>query len=222
MACIYQRSTVRAIEQLRHQMHKTNKKAKLIDFKTRTTRSLSLSKLTKRSTSNRAFSAFLLRLIDFLEAKTILETGTAVGINALYMAKSNADKIITLEGNKDLASIAKSNFRRFDFGEKIILTEGDLHGTFPQILRLHPMIDFIFLDADHRGEVTKNLIKSALCALPSLKVIVVHDIYWSKDMKESWQDMQKDQRFKLSIDIFQAGLLFPKFEGEKQHFYLKL
>lgn len=191
----------------------------VIDFKTSQSVKKSISQIAKTSSSQRKFSNFLRLLIDDLQAETVLETGTSLGLNTLYMAESNANHVITIEGSQIIAHHATENFRRLNQNE-IKVVNDDLYATLEQVIVRHKP-DFYFLDADHRSSAIAFCIDLILKHTPNTKCIVIHDIYWSADMKSMWDNLKDDPRFKLSVDLFQAGLLFPKLEMPKQHFVIR-
>lgn len=211
-------SRIYKIEKLRKRLIKDSALVELIDFKDGSTSMKSIGSVAKGSLSTPKFSAFLHLLIPFLKGKSVLETGTCLGINSLYLAQSSA-KVTTIEGSSVLASLARKNFDQFR-SHTIRLVNGDLYEVFEsEIAKNTP--DIFFLDADHRSSAIAFCIDRILRFAPSTKCIIIHDIYWSKDMNEIWQQLVDDPRFSLSIDIFQAGLLFPKPDMEKQHFYVR-
>jgi hypothetical protein len=53
-------------------------------------------------------------------------------------------------------------------------------------------------------------------------ILVFDDIHWSPGMKQAWQEIAADTRVKLSVDVFQFGIVFiNKNFKEKQHFIIK-
>ncbi len=210
---------IQEIEDFRKALKKNQMVLDVTDFKTNSTKRSTISVIAKSSLSTPKFSAFLYLLANELQSKTILETGTSLGVNALYLDHSSAQKVITLEASPILAELARKAFKENSKND-LILEFGDIHQTFIPILeRYQP--DFIFLDADHRGSVVKTQVEQIITHSHQTECIVIHDIYWSKDMNDAWNDLKDDNRFKLSIDIFHAGILFPSKGIEKQHFTLR-
>ncbi|MEM7297014.1 MAG: class I SAM-dependent methyltransferase [Bacteroidota bacterium] len=210
---------IKEIELLRKELLKDDGLIEVPDFKSERVDLKSMRSIAKGSTSTKRFSAFLHLLIKYLKVSSILETGTSLGINTLYLAASSSEKITTIEGSKLIALHAQKNFDRFN-EKNIRLVNGDLYKNFEQeVVRNKP--DFYFLDADHRSSAIAFCIDLILKHTPNTKCIVIHDIYWSKDMSDIWQDLIEDPRFPLSLDIFQAGILFPNMDMPKQHFTLR-
>ena len=209
---------IKEIERQRKNLLRNNEVLETIDFKSANHRWRSVGDIARSSLSTPRFSAFLNQLVQFLEVDTCLETGTSLGINACYLSKG-CDKVITIEGSSSLAALARRSFAAID-SANIELKNDDLHKTLePEIVRNKP--DFYFLDADHRSEAVAYCIDLILKHTPTTKCIVIHDIYWSKDMMSIWQSLVEDPRFPLSVDLFQAGLLFPNKKMEKQHFTIR-
>lgn len=142
-----------------------------------------------------------------------------MGINTLYLATAGGTKTVTIEGSIILAELAKKQFERMGASD-ILIESGDVNKIFQSVVVRHEP-DFVFLDADHRGATILNQVEILLQNEMKPRCIVIHDIYWSKDMNETWKRLVKDERFNLTIDIFQAGLIFSGKNMEKQHFTLR-
>jgi predicted O-methyltransferase YrrM len=210
---------IEAIEETRRSLLKNYQIIDVVDFKYNTSTQRTVSSIAKRSSSTLKFSAFLHLLINEIKAKTVVETGTSLGINTLYLAHTTAHKVCTLEASQILSELAKKQFIKHK-KDGIILEFGKIDQTFiPTLIKHQP--DFVFLDADHRGSIVKKQVDQILELCPKIKCIAIHDIYWSVDMTQAWVNLIKDPRIPLTVDIFQAGLLFPKKGMEKQHFTLR-
>ncbi len=207
------------IEALRKACKMSAMPIEVTDFKSGTTKTKKLSEEARSSPSIPLFSAFLSQLLNYINAECVLETGTSLGFNAMYLAQSQVKQVWTLEGNTEIALLAGKHFMQMK-AEKIRLITGDIHETFRSALE-NSQADVIFLDADHRSVAVSKFMEMLAPYLPHIKCIVIHDIYWSKDMTSSWYKLIEDPRFPMTIDIFQAGLLFPNQNMEKQHFVVK-
>lgn len=92
---------------------------------------------------------FLRVLLKISRPKKILEVGAAVGFSAIMMAE-NTDKdceITTIENWPPRIPIAKSNFIRAGFENKITLLEGDAGEILPSLASEGKVYDLIFMDA---------------------------------------------------------------------------
>jgi predicted O-methyltransferase YrrM len=213
-------SLIPEIERIRKELKRNHLLVDVINFKLEKNEKKPISSIAKSSLSQPKFSSFLRLLLNYLNAESVLETGTSLGVNALYMSSSSSiEKVITLEGSPIIAELAKKQFQK-ENAKKIELIQGNIYETFvPALVKNTP--DVIFLDADHRSVAIDFYVENIMNHLPQIKCIVIHDIYWSQDMFEKWQEITTDNRFTLTVDIFQAGLIFPNQEMPKQHFKLK-
>src|SRR4051812_1702934 len=58
------------------------------------------------------YSQLLFRMVNYFQPTTILELGTSLGITTSYLASGNSNaQVITMEGAKAIATIAKQNFQ---------------------------------------------------------------------------------------------------------------
>ena len=211
---------IKNVEKLRQALKKDHRVIDLYDLKTKNSYRTTVSHLAKNSLSFSKFSSFLYLLLKYLKVERVLETGTSLGINALYLAgPESVKKVVTIEASPIVAKIAKEQFSKL-LQHKITSTEGTIQDVLEaQLVKEKP--ELCFLDADHRSEAILFCINKIIEHVPNVKCIVIHDIYWSRDMKYAWERIVKDYQFALTVDLFQAGLIFPNLEMSKQHFTLR-
>lgn len=152
--------------------------------------------------------------------QTVLETGTSVGLNTAYLAHSNASSIYTIEGSAEIAREAQEGFDQLGL-QQINLRIGLVKEVFESVLN-ESTPGLIFLDADHRLETMRYYMDAIATHSPGTACIVIHDIYWSAGMKQAWQEIVGNPQYALTIDLFEAGVVFPSYPMEKQHFTLRL
>ena len=86
----------------------------------------------------------LIALLKNSKAKNVLEIGTCIGYSASVMLNSCPNiYVTTIEINKDVAEIAKNNFKELGFTNKINQIVDDAINVLPKI---KDKFDFIFLD----------------------------------------------------------------------------
>lgn len=206
------------IETIRKALRESNQIIDVLDFKSGSINRSTVGNVARRSLSQPRFSNFLRLLCEYLNAKTVLETGTSLGINARYLAVAETvEKVVTIEGSDIIHQLAKETFN----GDPKIQSElGNLHELLEMNLVRHQP-DLVFLDADHRASAVKYCLEKIMELSPATQCIVIHDIYWSKDMMQGWEEIVQSPSYNLTIDIFQAGIIFPNHPIEKQHFTLK-
>lgn len=207
------------LKQLRKRMVKDNTTLTISDPRTGQTTTEPFKKRARRISSTHQFSLFLTQLINHQGYSRVLETGTGAGINLAYLSQSSAQNIRSLEGSATLAAHVEQKLRSLSISNCSIEI-GKVQDTFiPALQHLQP--DMVFLDADHRSETIRFYLDAIATHAPQVQCIVIHDIYWSADMHQAWQQVIQNPAYALTIDIFQAGLLFPHHPMSKQHFQLK-
>jgi predicted O-methyltransferase YrrM len=211
---------IEVIEKIRKQLIKDRSLINVTDYKNNKEKKTTISKIAKTSLSKKRFSQFLLGLGTYMQITSALETGTSLGINTLYLENiETIKKVVTIERNEVISNIAIQIIKRSN-KKKVEIITGDIYDHFEATIEnLRPQL--IFLDADHRQEAIRFYLDKINQNLDSIKVIVIHDIYWSKDINRIWLELVNDNRYPLTVDIFQAGLIFPNIKKEKQHFTLK-
>lgn len=181
-----------------------------------------VSEIARHSLTRASFSRLLFRLIRHLNAQTILEFGTSLGVNTLYLsAAAPGGKVYTLEGCPQTARLARQAFNSWML-KNILLKEGAIDQTLPALLQTTQKLDAAYLDANHTYEATLHYFKSLLPYLHDNSFVVVDDIYWSAGMKKAWDEIQQHDRVSLSIDLYDAGILFFKPGLQKAHYILQV
>lgn len=220
------------IETLRSQMEESAQDVEIVDFgagsgsnpKPGRILHASLSKIC-RAASRRPISGLLLmKLMQSIQPKRVIELGTSVGISAMYQAAgleiNGCGKMITLEGAPAVAAIAAANLHKLGLSERAEVVVGRFKDTLPEaLLRVGP-IDFAFIDGHHDFASTLRYfeqIKSSLC---TSAVVVFDDISWSSGMAAAWRKIVADPKVGLVVDIFSMGLCV--LNGPKRSFRVAL
>ncbi|MCR5553464.1 MAG: O-methyltransferase [bacterium] len=106
-------------------------------------------------------SLFLAKIIKEKNPKTILEFGTAVGLSAINMLTNSSATIETIELDKERASQAEINLKKFGFDKRAKVYVGDALAISNEFVKENKKFDFIFLDSA-KGQYIKllpNIIK---------------------------------------------------------------
>lgn len=164
----------------------------------------------------------LYRLVDHYKPQNIIELGTGFGISTLYIAQANpASALFTFEGCANKAEVATSLFRHNNL-TNISLQTGIFDQLLPAVLDRMKSVDFVFIDGDHSSAGLLNYIKMLLPICTDTTIIALHDIHWSRDMEQGWQQLIGLPEVKVSIDFFTMGLLFFDPKLSKQDFRIRL
>lgn len=145
-----------------------------------------------------------------------------MGITTCYLAKAQRkSKIVTIEGNPALVSIAKQGFQKMAI-QNIVCKQGSFDAHFVPNLKELKQVDFILFDGNHMYEPTLKYFNESLPFINENSVFVFDDIYWSNQMKNAWQKIKEHPKVTVTIDLFEMGLVFFKQGQNKQHFKLRV
>lgn len=181
-----------------------------------------VSQIASAGTSRPKFSRLYFRLINFCHAKQIVELGTSIGLNTLYLAKADSSaKVYSIEGCSGLHQFAKKLLQANEV-KNVTLLNGNFDKVFPELLEQLPQLDLLFVDGNHRYEPTINYFTMALEKKTDSSVFIFDDIHWSDGMEKAWEEIKAHPEVTLSLDLFYAGIIFfRKEQKEKEHFILK-
>lgn len=179
-----------------------------------------VSDIAKYGITKHKYAQLLERLIEYLESENILELGTSLGVNTLYLSKNPASKVTTVEGEESLINIAESVFEEQN-RTNINALCGNIDDILPEITQNEQKLDFVFFDANHTKEATLNYFSHCLKRVHDKTCFVFDDIHWSAEMEEAWGIIKKHYEVTLAIDIYQMGIVFFNPEIRKQNYILE-
>jgi predicted O-methyltransferase YrrM len=212
------------IENLRSQLLQDNRQILVEDFgkgsKHLSNPKRKISDIAQTSLSDAKFSQLYLRLLEHIKAKTIVELGTSLGINTLYLARKSNSKIFTFEGSGEISEIAEITFE-FGSAKNIELIKGDIDATLYSNLSRMPKADFVFIDANHRYEATKKYFGWLLMKIHHSSIMVIDDIHDNPEMERAWKEIKNHDLVYVSIDLYRCGILFFDPSLTKQHVVLQ-
>jgi len=81
-------------------------------------------------------------------------------------------------------------------------------------------LDLVYFDANHGYAPTLKYFEWCVPKIHEQSVFMIGDIYWSKEMRSAWKDIQLHSNVQLTLDLYEAGLVFFKNQPQKQHFVL--
>ena len=213
------------LEKLRNALSLSNQKVNCIDLgsgsKINNSNTKSVQTILYSSSKPAKYAQLLFRLVNHFQPTTILELGTSLGISSGYMASANSkSKLITIEGCEEIANIAKSNFQKLEL-KNIEQVVGNFDEVLPTVLKNINQLEFVFFDGNHRKEPTLNYFSQCLEKANEKSVFIFDDIYWSKEMKEAWEEIKKNEKVTVTLDLFYLGIVFFRTEQVKQNFIIR-
>lgn len=181
-----------------------------------------ISEIAKHAGRTEKYGKLLFRLSNYFELNHILELGTSLGLGTSYLGKARENaELVTIEGCPNIAQLAKENFAKIGL-KNIHQHTGNFDVILEDVLKQYDTFDLIFIDGNHRKDPTLQYFELCKKNIHPNSLIVFDDIHWSKDMSEAWEQIKRDPQVKVSIDLFQFGLVFFMQEvKEKQDFVLR-
>lgn len=180
-----------------------------------------ISKIAQTAGISKSRAELLFRITHYFQPNSILEIGTSLGLATAALSLGNPKaKIITLEGCPETARIAKHQFEKFQLHN--IQSEVTEFNTFLQNYQLSIVkYQLIYFDGNHSKEATLSYFELLLPSITNETLWIFDDIYWSPEMKEAWKIIKAHPKVKVTIDTFQWGLVFFRYEQEKEHFVIR-
>lgn len=212
----------RGIESLRHQLKHNHNYIYITDFGTSPNRKERISTIAHHALKGHFQAQLLFRIIHHIQAKKVLELGTSLGITTMYLASSSSKiACITIEGCPAISKIAKHNFQRLDL-QNIKLVNARIEEVLGDILAENGMQDFVYIDANHRYEPLLQYFEQVLNFTHAKTVVVLDDIYWSREMEAAWKKIKTHPQVTATIDVFSMGIVFFDPVYQKKHYKVHL
>ena len=195
------------IESIRAKLLLSHQKIKVEDHgagsKKNNTLERRISDIARTALKSPSKAQLLFRLARHLEATKILELGTSLGLTTAYLSKARKSaQIISIEGSKEIAKVAKINFEKLEL-TNIELIQATFGEALENQLQKLQAVDLVFFDGNHQKIPTLSYFESCLKYAHADSVFVFDDIYWSKEMKESWEIIKQHKSVSLTIDLFE-------------------
>jgi predicted O-methyltransferase YrrM len=167
------------------------------------------------------YGQLLFRIANYFKVRNVLELGTSLGVTTAYLATSSTEiKCVSLEGCTQIAAVAKENLQKIGSGNVEIVV-GNIDKTLDEVLSQLDKLDLIFLDANHKYESVLCYFDLCLSKIHNDSVLIVDDIYWSKDMEKAWATIKNHPQVMSTIDLFQLGIVFFNADLYKNHYKMR-
>jgi predicted O-methyltransferase YrrM len=138
----------------------------------------------------------------------ILELGSSLGISTMYLAAGQKDgRVYTIEGCPATLSVARENFGHCGF-TAIRSYSGSFDEMIPEFCDEGLIPGIVFIDGDHRKESVIRYFEKAKEFTGDKSVIIFDDIHTSAEMGEAWEEIKRDKKISITIDILRFGIVF--------------
>lgn len=163
----------------------------------------------------------LFKIVDKYKPRHILELGTCLGLTTLYLASANLKtKVTTFEVTPSLANRAKETFQRLK-RKNITVIQGNLDQTLVANIKQLKDVDLIFFDADRSYKATMRYFKTCLPYIHKDMIFIIDDIYASEEMKQAWVEIKNHPKVRVTVDVFQLGIVLFREKQKREHFTLQ-
>jgi len=180
-----------------------------------------ISKIAKTAGISPKRAELLFRVSHYFKPENILEIGTSLGLatSALALGNLNA-KVTTIEGCPQTAKQAQLQLQKFNYDkvenvisefESFLISENLNSKTY----------NLIYFDGNHSKKATLAYFDFLLQTINNDSVWIFDDIHWSPEMEEAWETIKKHSKVTVTIDTFQWGFVFFRYEQEKEHFVIR-
>ena len=177
--------------------------------------------IVRVSSVSKKYGELLYKLVQYFNCNNILELGTSLGVSTHYLAlASTTSKVISIESNYQLIDIVLKQFKKLGIQNTKII-EGNFDHVLETVLEETEMLDLVFIDGNHSKDATLKYFELIKPKLHNDSCIIFDDIYWSKEMCEAWNIIKKDNLVRVSIDIYQFGIVFFRKESSKENFVIR-
>jgi predicted O-methyltransferase YrrM len=126
----------------------------------------------------------------------------------MYMASACPDAIVyAMENCSFTAEIAKQNFNEAELNNIKIFT-GSFDEIIPDITNTGINPGMVFINGNHRRELVVNYFNLIAKISDNKTVIIIDDIYFTREMEEAWNEIKQNEKVSLTVDIFKLGIVF--------------
>jgi predicted O-methyltransferase YrrM len=214
------------LEKYRNSLVQNRKSINVSDFgagsKVFKSNSREIAKIATTAGISSKRAELLFRITHYFQPESILEFGTSLGMATSALSLGNPiAKISTLEGCPETAKIAQNQFRQFGLSNvNLVTTEFSNYLENNQLSIIN--FQLIYFDGNHSKKATLDYFELLLPTITNETVWIFDDIHWSYDMEQAWEMIKKHPKVTVTIDTFQWGLVFFRYEQEKQHFIIRV
>lgn len=159
------------------------------------------------------YGKLLLRLVNEFKPKTISCYGPSFGLNLLYLGLSdNSIPVNFFQSDHYLQQISEETLKDADV-QNVNYCEKEDHPN--------EFTDFVFINMPFFPDEAEELISAQLASPIENNVMIVRGIHESERMELIWKKVIENKRVKISLDLFEIGIVLFQNNLQKEHFVLR-
>lgn len=210
------------IEKERERLLRARKQIEVTDFGTGPSGIRTVQSIAKHSLQSPRDAKLLFALAHCEVPQDIIELGTSLGITTAYLASTHSTtQVYTLEGSDSVMEQAQKVWSKLHL-KNIYPIVGNIDSTLPELLHTMPQVDFVLMDANHTEQATMRYFDMLLPRCTEQTIIVVDDIYHSRQMHRAWQRICSHPATTACLDLWDMGIVFFKKHLEKRIYKINI
>lgn len=202
-----------------------------------------IRRIARKHAVRNKYGELLTRMVRYFHPPVIIELGTSLGIGTSYLsAGNNGTTVYSIEACENTWNQAIQNpFLTAHtqlhpvFGDLEEIRPEKIQGEVNQVFlirgtfeeKLSPLLQrigvapLVFIDGDHRRTSTLDNFKRILPFVNNDSILIFDDIHWSKGMQTAWEEIKTHPQVRVTLDLYQFGIVIFKKELSKEHFVLR-
>lgn len=212
------------IEKLRNELLHNKTEIEINDFgagsRIHNNNKRSISSITRISVKTKKYCELLYRICQWHKTTNVLELGTSLGITSSYLSLA-AQKVITIEGCKNIASVAKHNFKKLNLNNIQLINNNFDYCLNIELEKIKNQKNLYFIDGNHKKDATIKYFETILQFATESDILIFDDIHWSNEMEKAWEYICQHPKAIVTIDLFQLGIVFLHSTQVKENFKIR-
>lgn len=179
-----------------------------------------IASIAKNAGTTYTRAQLLYRMAAYFSCEKALELGTSLGFGSVALSLCKTVQLTTVEACSQTLAVANSTMQGLEL--KNIQLVNQSFSDYLKTLPSNTKFDLIFLDGHHDREATLHYFETLLQHVHNDTVLIIDDIYWSRNMLLAWEKIKDHSAVKVSIDTYFWGIVFFRKEQVKQHFKIRV
>lgn len=181
-----------------------------------------ITQIAKNAGITQKRAELMFRVINYFKSETVLEIGTSLGLATAAVSLGNLNaKVTTVEGCLETSKIAKNYLEKLGL-DKVEFIVNEFGTYLKKERKTTDHYSVIYFDGNHQRQATLDYFDLLLPTINNNTVWIFDDIHWSSEMEDAWKKIKQHPKVTVTIDTFQWGFVFFRYEQPKEHFIIRV